>query len=261
MGQIADEKRIRIALVDRQTLFRTSLGLYLAAQPDLEVVAQCANPADALAALKETPLHVVLLNLDGKTVSIGGLVAEAQRAGYGGHFLIVTEAKEARELAQAINLGASGVFPRSEAPDRLVQAIRLVAAGVMWFDPKSIRLMADALAREPLPGARTSASQLTDRQDRVLQGIVAGLTNRKIGQDIGLSESGVKGVVRQLFVRAGVRTRGQLVRLVMQGTLGSGRTPAGYRMTPAPAALPDPAVFSDSECPSTSPASSESTSG
>ena len=57
----------------------------------------------------------------------------------------------------------------------------------------------------------------------MLVGILEGLTNRKIGDNIGLSESSVKSVVQQLFVRAGVRTRSQLVRKALEGSLGPGR--------------------------------------
>jgi DNA-binding NarL/FixJ family response regulator len=62
---------------------------------------------------------------------------------------------------------------------------------------------------------------LTDREEKVLAGILGGLTNRKIGDNIGLSEGTVKGVVQQLFRKARVRKRGQLVRVALEGSLPS----------------------------------------
>jgi hypothetical protein len=57
----------------------------------------------------------------------------------------------------------------------------------------------------------------------VLLGILGGLTNRKIGDNMGLTESSVKNVVQQLFRKAGVKTRGQLVRVALEGSLGTAR--------------------------------------
>jgi DNA-binding NarL/FixJ family response regulator len=63
---------------------------------------------------------------------------------------------------------------------------------------------------------------LTEREQKVLRGILAGLTNKKIGEDLGLSEGTVKTSVQQLFLRAGVRRRSQLVRAAMEGSLTAG---------------------------------------
>jgi DNA-binding NarL/FixJ family response regulator len=118
---------------------------------------------------------------------------------------------------------AALIFLESEAPHRLVQAIRLVASGAAWVDQKVIQLLADEFADRPQPGDPSSRNLLTEREEKVLLGILGGLTNRKIGDNIGLSEGTVKSVVQQLFVRAGVRTRGQLVRVALEGSLGAAR--------------------------------------
>jgi len=115
---------------------------------------------------------------------------------------------------------------KSESLDRLVQAIRLVASGAVWIDQKVIQLLADRLIDHPQLDYRTSRSPLTDREEKVLLGILGGLTNRKIGDNIGLSESTVKGVVQQLFRKARVRKRGQLVRVALEGSLSTAVGPS-----------------------------------
>jgi DNA-binding NarL/FixJ family response regulator len=146
----------------------------------------------------------------------------ARRNGYQGRFLIVAAAADARSSAIAIQLGASGVFLKSEPPDRLLQAITLVANGAVWLDQSTIRLLADQSVERFLQlDHQRSVSRLTDREQKVLLGILAGLSNKKIGENLGLSEGSVKTSVQQLFYRSGVRTRSRLVRAALEGSLGT----------------------------------------
>jgi two-component system nitrate/nitrite response regulator NarL len=122
----------------------------------------------------------------------------------------------------ALKLGASGIFLKSEAPDHLVRAIRLAEEDGIWLDKRIIQLLADqSIDHHPRSDNAGYIGGLPDVERNVLQGIVDGHTNRKIGESIGISESKVKNVVQKLFGRAGVKTRGQLVRAALQGSLGS----------------------------------------
>src|SRR5712691_2702368 len=70
---------------------------------------------------------------------------------------------------------------------------------------------------------RGSTGVLDDRERNVLLGILGGLTNKKIGTNMGLSESSIKNIVQRLFGKAGVKTRSQLVRVALEGSLGTTR--------------------------------------
>ena len=232
------ENQIRLVLVGDQALFRASLSRLLAAQPGLEIAGECGTAAEALEILNGSPVEVVLLDLDLRTEPGEELISAVRRAGYKCRFLVVAEAADAKELAAAIKVGASGIFLKSEALDRLMQAIRLVASGAVWVDQKIIQLLADKLVDLPQLGDRGSGRPLTDRQEKVLLGILGGLTNREIGGNIGLSEGTVKSVVRQLFLRAGVRKRSQLVRTALDGSLGVARGVAKRARGAMPIATP-----------------------
>jgi two-component system, NarL family, nitrate/nitrite response regulator NarL len=220
MEEHTEQKPIRLVLVDSQALFRASLSRFLATQAYLEVVGECGAADEALEILNGSSVDIVLLDLDLRTERGEELIAAARRAGYKGRFLVVAGVAGAKELADIIKLGASGIFLKSDALERLVQAIRLVASGALWVDQKAIQLLADQLVDRPHLVDRRSASLLTEREEKVLSGIMGGLTNRKIGDHLGVSEGTVKSVVQQLFQRAGVRTRSQLVRMVLEGSLG-----------------------------------------
>jgi DNA-binding NarL/FixJ family response regulator len=215
--------QIRLVLVDEQTLLRESLGRLLSTQPDLLVVGECATASESLEILNGSSVDIVLFDLSLRAEQGDGLISACRSAGYEGRFLTIAGAMNAEELAAALKLGVSGVFLKSEPPDRLVQAIRLVATGAVWVDQRLIQLLAEQLADRPRQDSQRSGGILTDREERVLVGILGGLTNRKIGDHLSLSESSVKSVVQQLFFRAGVRTRSQLVRKALEGSLGSVR--------------------------------------
>jgi DNA-binding NarL/FixJ family response regulator len=214
------ESRIRLLLLDDEALLRASLAHLLAAEPGLSVVGECGTPADALEILSVSPVDVVLLDFAHAMEDSGSVISAARRNGFQGQFLIVAESADAKGSAIAIKLGASGIFLKSEAPHRLVLAIKVVANGGIWLDPRIVRLLADESVGRfpPSNGGEGYANNLTDREQRVLLGILGGLTNRKIGENLGVSESSVKTAVQQLFYRSGVRTRGQLVRVALEGT-------------------------------------------
>jgi len=220
--------RIRLLLLDDQALLRASLAHFLASQPDLLVVGDCGTADEAREMLTHAPVDVVLLDF-AHAMEESGLISTARRHGFSGHFLIVAESSDAKSSAMAIKLGASGIFLKSEAPHRLVLAIKVVATGGIWLEPRVIRLMADeSVGRFPAAtNSHAFANSLNEREQKVLWGILGGLTNRKIGEDLGLSESSVKTTVQQLFYRTGVRTRGQLVRVALQGSLGEAAGLAG----------------------------------
>lgn len=236
MNEQTQENRVRLVLLDDQALFRASLSRLLASHRGLEVVGECGSPAEALEMLSASPVDVVLLDPGHATEGGDGFMSAARRNGYQGRFLIVAGAADARDSALAIKLGASGIFLKSEAPDCLVRAITQVANGAVWFDHRIIQLLADeSVDRFRQMDDPNSRNLLSDRAQKVLLGILGGLTNRKIADNLGLSEGSVKATVQQLFLKANVRTRSQLVRAVLEGSLG---TAEGLmrRMRSAPAA-------------------------
>jgi DNA-binding NarL/FixJ family response regulator len=216
--------RIRVVLLAGQGLFRASLGRFLSGEPNLEVVGEFGNSSEALTVIMDSNIDVVLVDGDDGSEVRDRFLTAAREHGFRGRFLVIASAVDIGNTSAAIRLGASGIFLKSEAPDRLVQAIQLVANGAVWLDQRIVRQLAELSAeRFGQFDERDSTDYLTDREQKVLQGIVKGLTNKKIGENLGLSEGSVKTSVQQLFHRAGVRRRSQLVRAALEGTLGSSR--------------------------------------
>jgi two-component system, NarL family, nitrate/nitrite response regulator NarL len=222
MSKETQQNRIRLALADEHGLFRASLSRFLASEGGFEVAGEGGTAAEALGILKHSAVDIMLLDFNICTEHGEDLIGAARQAGYQGRFLIVTGAMDVQKSAMALKQGASGIFLKSEAPERLIQAILLVANGELWVDPRIIQLLADqSIDRRPQLVGKMPAKPLDDRQRSVLAGIVGGLSNREIADNMGLSESSVKNLVQQLFAKSEVRTRSQLVRVALEGSLGN----------------------------------------
>src|SRR5580658_8698587 len=110
MNDQTQDRRLRLLLLDSHSLFRTSLGRLLAAEPDLEVAGECGTCAEALGLLKSLPVDVVLLDFDIGTEHGSDFISAARQAGYEGRFLIVAGSPDVRNSAIALKLGVSGIL-------------------------------------------------------------------------------------------------------------------------------------------------------
>ena len=209
-GELSERRPIRIVLLDHHLLFRESLARLLAAGKDFHVVAECRTPSEALQILADSVVDVVLVEIG----AAKEFISSARTIRYAGQFLAIARDADATGSANVLKRGASGIFRDSDSFAWLVQAIRLVADGEAWVDHEVIQLLAE---RYPQHEEREFAT-LTEKERTVLQGVIDGLSNRKIGGRIGISESTVKTILQRLFKKARVHTRSQLVRRALDGS-------------------------------------------
>jgi DNA-binding NarL/FixJ family response regulator len=203
---------IRLMLIHGRLLLRESLARLLASEREVELVAECATTTEALKHLRHSPADLILLD-----ISIAkDFIVRARQAHHRGRYLVLANTLDATASAELLKYGASGIFMESDSPNRLMQAIHLVAGGEAWVGQKVVQLLA-----EHYPHFETRWNcNLTAREQSVLRGVVDGLSNKRIGVEIGVSESTIKAAVQQLFRKAGVRTRSQLVRIALEGQPG-----------------------------------------
>jgi DNA-binding NarL/FixJ family response regulator len=210
--------RIQLLLVDDHILFRESLGRLLAAEEDFDVVGDCGTTSEACAIVARCVIEVILLDFDLAGMPATLCIPALRQAGYEGKILMVTAGMTADESTMSLRSGASGIFLKQNSPGMLAQAIRLVAGGTTWVDPRAMRLMAGRADHM----ADTHRRQLlTEREQRVLQGVFEGLGNKEIAAHIGVSVGTVKAALQQLFHKTGVRTRSQLVRIALERSLAT----------------------------------------
>jgi DNA-binding NarL/FixJ family response regulator len=212
-------KRIRLLLLDDHILFREGLSRLLVSEPDFETVAECGEPTEALAVLSQCEVDIVLLDFDLEDDTGTRFIAAAAAAGYKGKILMVTAGMSSLDISVARKLGISGIFLKHDSPKALLETIRRIAAG--GDGPETTSAPAGASQAAKVDGK----AFLTPREQAVLRNVFEGLTNKEMAHQIGASQSSIKATLQQLFDKMGVRTRGQLVRIAIERSLETARTP------------------------------------
>ena len=136
------------------------------------------------------------------------MISVTNRRGLKVRVLIITPGLSDLEQERLANLGVAGIFAKQRPLADLIGAIRDVAMGQTWFDRQSSH-------EDPLN--RTLSRQEQTAAELVLEG----LANKEIAVRMAVSESCVKALLQRAFLKLGVRTRGQLVRVLMERSLGA----------------------------------------
>lgn len=205
----------RILLVDDHGLFRESLVRLLESEADLSVVAHCESTAEAMKVIERGSVDVVLLDYDLGNERGTDLIARMKVVQDPPRILMVTAGMSDRITRDVLSAGVAGVLHKHSSPIQLVAAIRKVAQGHLWLEDSIIRSLAAGTKAESAE-LQSSTRPLTQRQQEVLSGILDGLTNKEIAWKLKVSESSIKAVIQELFHKAGVRTRSQLVRIAVE---------------------------------------------
>jgi DNA-binding NarL/FixJ family response regulator len=203
---------IRIFIVDDQALIRDGLCSLLSVQPDMTVVGNAANGAEALAQMESTygsaqQPDVMLLDIR-MPVMDGIATTQALRERWPDiRILILTTFDDDADVSKAIRSGAQGYLLKDTSSQGLAMAIRAIHQGCSYFGPG---LMEKALATVPLKTAAISPDpSLTPREQEILQLIGSGSNNREIAASLFISERTVKNHVTNILSRLGLRDRTQ----------------------------------------------------
>jgi two-component system, NarL family, nitrate/nitrite response regulator NarL len=208
---------IRILLIDDHQLVRTGLRIMLERHPQLAVVGEAGNRADALAiAARERP-DILLLDLDLGGASSLDFLPELLDAAQGGRVLLVTGVRAPEEHYRAVQLGAMGLVRKEQAAEVLVQAIEHVHAGEVWLEPAMVtRALAEIsgqrnLAKPPVDPEAAKIARLTPRETEVIGLIGEGLYNKQIAERLSISAATVSHHLTSIFDKLGVANRFDLV--------------------------------------------------
>jgi two-component system, NarL family, nitrate/nitrite response regulator NarL len=202
----------RILLIDDHALFREAIARLLAAQPDIEVIGEGATVGEGLEVLKTRPVDIVLLDINLGFEQGGAFLNLARAEGFSGKVLVVTAGVSKLEAGRLLQRGCAGIFLKHERPQLLIEKIRQIVNGTDELE----REAANNVLKELKSGDQEGQCPLTPRERQVLCGVFSGRTNKEIAYKLGVSEPLVKAFVQQLFRKAGVRSRAQLVRAAVE---------------------------------------------
>ena len=182
-------------------------------EPPPAPFAHCGTIEEALQVLRRKSIDLVLLDFDLGERDGREFLRLAGEQGFHGKILLVTAGVDAGAVSELFRSGISGVFRKHDSAALLAQGIRDVMAGKVWLDQEQLRTAMTTEVATPQPGG---TRRFTERERHVLSFVFEGLANKEIAARIGVSEGSVKSTLQQLFSKTGVRTRSQLVRIVLE---------------------------------------------
>ncbi|MFG1907471.1 response regulator [Kribbella sp. NPDC048928] len=219
-----DGRPIKVMVVDDQDLVRDGIAMILDGQPDIEVVAQATDGADAVRqAAAILDLAVVLMDV--RMPVMDGIEATRQLAG-GPRVVILTTFDLDEYVYDALRAGASGFLLKRSSRDELINAVRVIAAGDALLAPPVTRRLIDRFAENQVaPEDVARLGLLTAREREILVLVAKGNSNAEIATELHLTEHTVKTHVSRMLAKTGARDRVQAVILAYDaGLVAVGRS-------------------------------------
>ncbi len=201
---------IRLLIVDDHVMIRLGMAALMADEPDIVVVGEACNGAEAVSRFEELLPDVTVM--DGMLPDIHGV--DATRAILARHpdakIILVSINESAEDIHRAIEAGAAGYVSKSQNQDVIVRAVRSVAGGESFLEPELARRLS----------ARAATNTLSQREIEVLRLVAEGRVNKQIGGELGLSENTVKTHIARIMGKLDVHDRTSLaMRAVALGLL------------------------------------------
>jgi DNA-binding NarL/FixJ family response regulator len=219
---------IRVVVADDQVLVRSGFSVLIGSAPDLEVVGEAADGEEAIELVRSQAADVVLMDI--RMPKLDGLEATRRICAdddlAGVRILILTTFELDEYVFEALRAGASGFLGKGVEPDRLLDAIRVVAAGDQLLSPVATKGLISRFLAQPVQVAQAAVSGdgvplpgLTERERELVALAAEGLTNDDIAGRLFLSPLTVKTHLNRAMSKLGLRDRTQLVVAAYQSGL------------------------------------------
>ena len=197
---------IKILIADDHTLLRRGLATLLGFNKDIAVVGDAKNGEEAVKAAIELKPDVVVMDLSMPVMDGVEATRQIREALPETHVLILTSYSTSVDVARAMEAGASGAFVKDAEDERLVDAIRTVAAGGTAFSPD----IEEMIRSNPHP------PELTERQRKILDATSKGLSSDQIADRLGISTYAVNQHLDAIRRKLGAQSRTEAVAIAIR---------------------------------------------
>ncbi len=208
---------IKLMLVDDHDIVRAGLRMLLEAQSDMEIVTEANSGAMAIELAQTHPLDVVLMDINMPAMNGIETTRRLKQHCPTVAVLALTIHEEEEYLFQMLDAGVSGYIPKRAAPEDLLQAIHAVHRGEVFLHSSVAGALVDNFLHRPTSAAPpTPLPNLTNRERQVLSLIAEGLTNKQIGQQLGISPKTVARHRDNISAKLNLSSRAELTRYAIQ---------------------------------------------
>lgn len=208
---------IRVILADDHAVVRAGLRAVLGASPDIEVIGEASDGAEAVELAERLDPDVVIMDLtmdrmDGAAAT-REIVAKQLRA----RVLVLTMHSEEDYLLPVLEAGAAGYLMKNAADRELVDAVRTVARGDMFIRPSAARILAQGITKkDPLNAERARFERLTDREQNVLRLTAQGYSAPEIGERLFISPKTVDTYKQRIGDKLGLTHRAEYIAFALK---------------------------------------------
>jgi len=213
---------ISVLVADDQAMVRAGFRMLLGGQPDIDVIAEAGNGAEAVHQAARFRPTVTLMDI--RMPELDGLEATRRivAADPAARILILTTFDLDEYIYEALSAGASGFVLKDDPPESLLAAIRTVAAGDALLSPAVTRRVIGQFARLSRPAPPQELEELTARELEVFRLIAHGLSNAEIGERLFITDTTVKTHVTHVLQKLNLRDRVQAVVLAYESGVVDG---------------------------------------
>ncbi len=210
---------IRVMIADDDALIREGLRMILDQAPDIEVVAVAENGSEALRQVGPHRPDVILMDI--RMPELDGLEATRRLLASSDHvkIIILTTFELDEYVFQALRAGASGFLLKRIEPERLIEAISVVARGEALLAPSVTKRVIEEISRRQRSHQPELLAALTTREKEVLEMIARGLSNDELSEQLFISANTVKTHVKRILLKLGARDRAQAVVMAYEAGL------------------------------------------
>lgn len=216
MSSIGSSKnKIHVFIFDNNVLIRSGIHLLVECDPGIEVVGEAEISTEGLEKIKSLKPDIVLLDIDSIEDPVPSFVTSITKCAEKARIILLSESRDTQFILLAIEAGAVGVVLKTQRTEVLHKAIAKVYAGEAWIDRT---MLADVLIRltrnhvgPELDPEMERVSQLSDREQQVVQLIGQGLKNKQIAAQLYITETTVRHHLTSIFRKLEVNDRLELL--------------------------------------------------
>ncbi|MGO1053483.1 response regulator [Crossiella sp. CA198] len=215
---------VRVIVADDEPLVRAGIKLVLSAAEDIEVIAEAGDGRAAIAEVTARSADVLLLDI--RMPGMDGLsaLAELTKLAPDTRVVILTTFGESEYIGRALDAGAAGFLLKDSAPEELIRAVQVVAAGEAYLSPSVTKWVIGRVSATGGTAKAVDAQRrldvLTDREREVLELLAQGLSNADIGGRLYMSEATVKMYVSRVLGKLDCSNRVQAAILAHEAGIG-----------------------------------------
>lgn len=197
----------RILLIDDHPLFRKGLAQLVDSGLGLTLAGEVGSGAEGVARARELDPDLILIDLNMKPMGGIDTLRALKADGTRGRCIVLTVSDDGQDVLEAMRAGADGYLLKDMEPEALYAQLQLAAGGAVVFGGNVAGVLTQALNTPAGAAPSEAAADLTDRETEILGRVAAGLSNKEIARELGISYSTVKVHLKHVMRKLNVKSR------------------------------------------------------